>query len=141
MARTTQAAVEAIIEVDEDAVADLTPFIDAANELVTEICAPVATYTAARLELIERWLAAHFYAVRDPRVASEGVKGVTASYQHRVGLHLAVTTYGQQAMLLDTNGGLAALSKRMEEGTVTPTVGVTWLGEDYDADDEEEEEE
>lgn len=123
--RTTANDVKAIIEVDSAAIPDLTPFITAANELVTEVCVPLG-YTAARLAMIETWLAAHFYAIRDPRYASESA-GVSASYQHQVGLNLAVTTYGQQAMLLDTMGGLASLSKRAERG-VKKRVGVTWLG-------------
>jgi len=123
--RTTADQVKAVIEVDTTSVPDLTPFITAANELVTECCAD-AGYTDARLALIETWLAAHFYAIRDPRYASENA-GVSASYQYQVGLNLAVTTYGQQAMLLDTVGGLAALSKRAEKG-IKKKVGVAWLG-------------
>jgi hypothetical protein len=131
--RTTAALVKGIIEVDEDSIPDLDPFILTANELVTECCGS-AGYTATRLELIERWLAAHFVAIRDPRLASEQA-GVSARYQHKVGLILQVTTYGQQAMTLDTAGGLAALSKRAEEGK-TKSVGITWLGTDLDEDDD-----
>lgn len=130
--RTTAALVKGIIEVDEDTIPDLDPFILTANELVTECCGS-AGYTATRLELIERWLASHFYAIRDPRLAAE-TAGVSARYQHKVGLIFSVTTYGQQAMTLDTAGGLAALSKRTEEGKAK-SVGITWLGTDLDDDD------
>jgi hypothetical protein len=123
MPRTTPAAVSAIIEVD--AAIDLTPSIETANALVTELCA-ASGYSAARLELIERWLAAHFYAIRDPRAASEGAGGVSASYQHKVDLHFNQTTYGQQAMLLDTAGNLAALQAMMAQGK--GRVKAFWLG-------------
>ena len=88
MARTTKAYIATIIELDDSIVpndAAMEPFITVANELVTEVCTgdagPTTAYTASRLELIERWLAAHFYAIRDPRVSSEGAGGVSASYE------------------------------------------------------------
>ena len=132
--RTDSDAVEEIIAVDSNEVADLTPFIATANQLVTDCCGS-AGYTDAKLELIERWLAAHFYAIRDPRVANEKAGPVGQSYQYKVGLNLAVTTYGQQAMLLDTEGGLAALNGRVTSGKAKVTPGITWVGvEDWDTD-------
>lgn len=123
MPRTTAESVAFIIELDEDI--DLTSFILTANELVTEVCVPLG-YSDTRLELIERWLSAHFYAIRDMRVSQEQAGPVSASYQHKVGLMLANTMYGQQAMLLDTQGGLASLSKSLEMGRKKPTM--FWLG-------------
>lgn len=129
MARTDATNVAKVIEVDEEI--DLTPFIDTANELVTEMCTgdngPDPVYSANRLELIERWLAAHFYAIRDMRPANEKAGPVGVAYQHEVDLNLANTMYGQQAMVLDTNGGLATLNKQTEEGGPRE-VGLTWLG-------------
>lgn len=125
MARTTSEQVEGIIEVDEDV--SLTPFIAMANELVTEVCVP-AGYTAERLELIERWLAAHFYRSRDPAISYEVAGPTAATYQYKVGLYFANTSYGQMALTLDTAGGLAALSKRMEEGKGSTKAGISWLG-------------
>lgn len=124
MALTTEAAVAAIIEVD--ATIPLAPFIEIAAELVTEVTAG-AGYTAVRLELIERWLSAHFYAIRDMRAASERAGPVAQSFQFKVGLNLANTMYGQQVMMIDTAGGFAALSKRSEKGQ-TKSVSVLWLG-------------
>lgn len=114
MARTDSTNVRSIISVGAD-VTDLTPFIESASELVTELCAD-SGYTSTRLELIERWLAAHFIAIRDPRVSSEGAEGLSQSFMYKVGLGLHQTTYGQQAMLMDTAGNLAAMSKRTEKG-------------------------
>ncbi len=126
MARTTADAVDDIVEVDS--AIDLTPFITVANELVTECCASaVPAYTDTRLELIERYLAAHFYVIRDPRASSESA-GVSKSYLNpNVGMAIHGTKEGQQALLLDTAGGLAALSKRTEAGG-SKSIGVTWLG-------------
>ena len=124
--RTTAEEIGKIIDLDET-ISDLDPFINAANELVNEYCAVISTYTETRLTLIETWLAAHFYAIRDPRAASESV-GVGASYQYKVDLNLSVTTYGQQAMLLDTAGGLAALSKRSSEGQKKASFSIAWMG-------------
>jgi hypothetical protein len=131
--RTTAAAVAGIIEVDTSI--SLTPFIETASELVTECCED-AEYTATRLELIERWLSAHFYAVRDQRASSETAGRVSESKQTKVDLGFDVTVYGQQAMRLDTAGGLAALDKRTQKGKVA-AVGMTWLGTDYDEDEAE----
>lgn len=135
--RTTPAAVRLIIETDDDAIPDLDPFIEIANALVTECCADVETYDATRLELIERWLSAHFYAIRDPRAASERAGKVGQSNQYKVDLVLFVTTYGQQALALDTAGGLAALNKKTKDGTAR-TPGFAWLGTDYNEDEDDE---
>ena len=129
MARTTAVAVEGIIEVDVSI--SLTPFIEIANSLVTELCL-LSNYSVARLELIERWLSAHFYAIRDPRVSSERAGGVGANYQYQLGKGLQVTTYGQQVMILDTDGSLASLNKSAEEGTGKAIVGISWLGTEED---------
>jgi hypothetical protein len=123
--RTTAALVAAIIEVDPSI--DLDPFIFTASELVTEVCA-IAGYTVERLELIERWLSAHFYAIRDPRTTNEKAGSVGASYESKVDLNLALTRYGQQAMLLDTQGGLAALNKSLAGGGGRIVASVAWLG-------------
>lgn len=127
--RTTEALVRGIIETDDTNIPDLTPFIAASNELVTECCSD-SSYDATRLEMIERWLAAHFYAIRDPRAASEKAGSVSANYQYKVDLNLAVTTYGQMAMILDTAGSLAALNIRTAKG-LKKVVALTWLGTDY----------
>ena len=119
--RTTSGAVEGIIEVD--VTISLEPFMLVANELVTEVCSD-AGYTEERLELIERWLAAHFYTNRDPRPVTERAGPVSATYQSAVALNLNTSHYGQTAMMLDTAGGLAALSKQKPKRIAS----VTWLG-------------
>jgi hypothetical protein len=123
--RTTAILVGAIIEVDETI--DLDPFIAVANELVTEICSD-SGYSAERLELIERWLSAHFYTNRDPRASEEKAGPVSAVYQSKVDLNLSTSHYGQTAMTLDTKGGLAALNASIIKGRIKRALTVTWLG-------------
>jgi len=130
--RTTQEKVEAIIDVNEGV--DLIPFMAVANELVTECCVD-SGYTDARLELIETWLSAHLYAIKDMRPSSESIGDVSINYQYKVGLYLEATMYGQQAMILDTFGNLAEISKRMEGGGIKKAIDITWVGTD---DDDEE---
>jgi len=124
--RTTSDAVSAIIRVKTGA--SLTPFIEAANALVTELCAEVTTYNDARLELIERWLSAHFYAIYDPRRESDKAGVVSKKIQSRVDLGFDVTHYGQMAMRLDTNGELAALNEQIKNGSRYVPASVSWLG-------------
>lgn len=114
--RTDPAAVAGIIDVDQGD--DVAPFVESSNALVNSECLE-SGYDDARLELIERWLAAHFYSVNRRRVASEGVTssggGVNQSFDRpTLGLGLKNTTHGQQAMRLDTAGNLAALDNEMD---------------------------
>lgn len=122
--RTTDEAVAGIIEVDSSILLD--PFIETAANLVDRVAAADSTVSSATLELIERYLSAHFYTLRDPRPTSERAGPVGASYQSRVDLGLKTSHYGQMAITLDPTGVLKALS----EGT--RRAGVTWLGVEAD---------
>lgn len=136
--RTTALAVGGIIEVNDGD--DLDPFIETANYLVDACCLYASDgttslgYTDTQLELIERWLSAHFYAIYEPRSFLDQVGDLRQQIESKVNLRLEVTRYGQQAMLLDFKGGLAALSNGLGEvekkfPDVTgrkPTI--TWLG-------------
>lgn len=129
MPRTNAALIAGIIEVDNSIPLD--PFILAATGLVDLI----PTLGSEKLTVIETWLAAHFYATRDPRVSSEHAGSVSSTYQSRLGLFLLNSHYGQTALLLDTTGTLAALNgdisrsaKTGVEPTYARTAGVTWLG-------------
>ena len=129
--RTTVDNVEAIADIDSGI--SLTPFIEVANALVTEVCAAAVKtdgtlwHDATRLELIERWLAAHFYHIRDPKASREEVDEVSATYRSIVEIGLNNTHYGQMAMIIDTSGALARLAKKAEKGSGT-TVSLSWLG-------------
>lgn len=132
--RTTYEAVAQIIEVDATISTDLVPFIETASHLVTRVCTNTG-YDAIDLELIERWLAAHFYAIRDPRYLVERAGSVLAEYQNKVDLGLDVTTYGQQAMRLAYFGELANLNEKIKSGKIQP-ISVSWVGKtDTDTED------
>lgn len=130
--RTTSELVAGIIEVD--VTIPLDPFIEAASALVDEVCVDGyvvlfdVPYSDTKLELIERWLSAHFYAVRDPRAKSESVGPISETKESDTGLNLLSSKYGQMAMTLDTRGGLAALNQAIIKGTRGRKVGVSWLG-------------
>ena len=126
MARTTDTLVRGIIELDASFVT--TPFISIANELITECCTGVTpAYSAARLVLIETWLAAHFCTNREGRAFEERADVVTERKQSKVDLGFDTSHYGQTAMRLDTLGGLSALNEQSKKGGNT-TFGVTWAG-------------
>jgi hypothetical protein len=96
---------------------DTTPFIIAANALVTEILGDDTTIGATMLKEIERWLAAHFTAISDPRAHTESlgeasVKYALAIYNGPGGLELKSTPYGQQVLILDFTGKMSRLGKR-----------------------------
>lgn len=124
--RTTNSAVEGIIEVDSSI--PMTPFIEVASSIVdTVLDLPSVGYSTTVLELIERWLSAHFYAIRDPRPESEKAGPVSQKFQSEVDLGFNVTHYGQQAMRIDTKGLLASLDKSALEGK-SRVIGMTYLG-------------
>lgn len=130
--RTNAAAVGKLIKVRSTD--DLTPFIESANALVNDECLD-SGYDGTRLELIERWLSAHFYAVFRRPVTAEAVTGTDGVSQQfdrpRLELGLKNTTYGQQAMRLDSEGNLAAMDNEMDQiKKPLPAQGkrITWLG-------------
>jgi hypothetical protein len=128
MARTTVDEVEAIIEVDSAIV--LTPFIAAANALVTQCCTGLdEEYTDEQLTLIETWLSAHFYSTRDRRAKEERAGTVSATYESSVAIGFNNSQHGQTAMRLDWQGGLANLDIQVRKGTL-PAPSITYLGKD-----------
>lgn len=130
MAYTTSALVEGIIEVAS--AISLTPFIEAANILVVKYCDGADDdYTDDETEKIETWLAAHFYTVRDMRAEQEKAGPVSEKYQSKVDLGLSTSHYGQMAMTLDYQGGLAALNQKIMNGTAR-AISVTWVGSTED---------
>lgn len=119
MARTTAKAVQDILldNYDAENKPSLTRFIEAANVLVTRVAACAAakskTLTAAELELIECWLAAHFYAYGpDLTYASKSTANKSATFHGKTEMNLDGTPYGQTAKGLDFSGCLAAFDKR-----------------------------
>ena len=131
--RTSAELIGLIVKVTDGA--DLTPFMEASNELVTEKCTD-SDYAEARLIKIETWLAAHFYACSIKRQYTQAnVGGASVGYQSRIDLGFNLTHYGQMAMQLDTAGNLAALNQAIINGK-RQIVGLKWLGTDREVSDE-----
>jgi hypothetical protein len=149
--RITPLQVGQIMDLDPNAT-NLTPFIAAAEQLVNRVCGGASTtededdvqtfapafqvapstispivYTPQELAVIETWLAAHFVAIRFPLYTSQSLGPASGAMLRQGGMNLAQTPFGQQAMLLDINGGLAWLDKHISQGN-RAKVGITYLG-------------
>jgi hypothetical protein len=127
--RTTAIAVTGVRSIDvDDLETALAPAIETASALVDDHCTS-GSLSDARLELIERWLAAHFWTLHNEArlTLSETVGPITETYFGKVGFALSLTPYGQQAMLLDKTGGLAQWNSQVVSGK-TEAAGITWLG-------------
>jgi hypothetical protein len=113
MARVSEGEVKELIATTET----ITAQISAANVVVTEKLGSNGTITAEHLKEIERWLAAHLVACSIERQTLKEKIGDTAvefvgNQQGSGGLGLALTSYGQTVMIIDTTGILANLGKR-----------------------------
>ena len=112
MVRTTESAVREIG--DFSASLTLTPFIETASNLVDKVeeCDTDGKNDDDDLELIERWLAAHFAAITNPQLTSKSLGSASSSFQKgTVGESLRATLFGQQALALDTSGCLDGFGK------------------------------
>ena len=132
--RTTAAAVLELmtnpIGVTE---AQITVFLTPANTIVTNYLADNIDDDDL-LELIERYLAAHFVAMsplaRESK--SEGIGGgdISVTYLGNAAMGLDFTTYGQTAKILDTTGKLVWLDKKGNKVAAFQTVSD--VGSRYD---------
>ena len=107
MARVTATEVKQILDDSEldDTIVDA--FIKGANALVNQ---SLGTGTSDLLTEIERWIAAHLIAsTRERQAKKEGAGGASIEYTGVYGSNLALTSYGQMALTLDTTGVLASL--------------------------------
>jgi hypothetical protein len=109
MARVTNKEVMAVIDTQLSE-GEITPFVTAANLMVTNKLTGV--YGADTLKEIERWLAAHLVAVRDPRIKSKSTADESTVYHmtSSIGEGLAMTPQGQQVQILDHLGKLSKKS-------------------------------
>lgn len=132
MARTTSTAVIAVLLDDygprgDGTLPDLTAFVETASAVVDDVedCAAARDRTlgSTRLELIERWLAAHFYAVSDQPYRSKSTADASATFQGDTAMYFEATKYGQTAMRLDPSGCLAAIG-----GAAPARARAFWLG-------------
>lgn len=129
MSLTTVAAVRAIIDYDQTLITSITSFINDASDLVEEVIGSSLSDTMK--EKVERYLAAHFIGITDPRVESEQVKTLRTTYQVKLSEGLGITHYGTMAMMFDTSGKLSAWNQALIKGT-KQTPSVTWLGTDLE---------
>lgn len=125
-ARTNPDDVAALLGDNYDGVTDLSGFIDTASAIVDQVVTMAAekagggtgnytsrfTLTAAVQELIERWLAAHNYALMDPLYMSKSTGGASASFQRQAGMGFESTEYGRMAIRLDFSGCLNNIDKQ-----------------------------
>ena len=105
--RVSDSEVKDIIDTDID---DIAPFIRVANILVTAKLGGKGL-SDAHLTEIERWLAAHFVSMRDPRIISEKTGEASVTYYGKFGLGLDGSQYGQTVKMLDTTGTLVSMGK------------------------------
>lgn len=114
--RTSPAAVRSIASSIPSSV-NLDGFIDTASKVVDKVAACAGSkLDAQHLELIERWLAAHFYAAINPsssggNISSKSIGSASKSFNVApVGMNFEATPFGQHAMMIDTSGCLKQLT-------------------------------
>lgn len=121
-----------LVQLDSN-VTDLTPYIIIAENLVTNFLVAAGNaisgsdkvvLTESELKEIERWLAAHFAAVADPRLKSQSVDGASESYDLQTDkIGLGITMYGKTAMMLDRSNQLSRIGRRIARvKTINPVL-------------------
>lgn len=127
MARTTERAVKQLLgsNYGTDHLGNdpsLRPYIDTAAAIMARVvtCATAKsfTHTAAELELIERWLAAHYYTRMDPTYTSKSTAGASGSFTSPKD---ETERYKASAIELDASGCLKAILSRNK-------ATAAWLG-------------
>ena len=109
MTRVAAAEVKQIINTTLDPL----PFIEAASVIVSDRLSGKGL-SETTLKEIERWISAHFLSIRQPIRVSQSIDGASERFQVPPASMdgLKSTSYGLQALLLDSSGTLANLGKR-----------------------------
>lgn len=123
--RTTPAAVAQIIETV--AGTNFVPFIEVANNVVNNYCVNHG-YDGTTLELIERWLAAHFLAVMKPKAIKEVIGEAEDDYGTKIGEGFRATRWGNQATRIEFLGFLSRADVMMDKGEQRRQIGIVSLG-------------
>ena len=130
MARTSAQAVIDILGSDYDGVKSLTGYIATANSMTTRAgnyaSSRGAAYDDAQLELLERWLAAYYYALSDKPYESRSTQTASGQFTGRHDKGFEANPYGQAALNLDSAGYLSSLTLRAR-------AGAAWLGKNANA--------
>lgn len=71
--------------------------------------------TAATIDEVQKWLAAHFATANDPRVETHRTSGHTVAFESKIDLGLDSSRFGQMAKRLDPTG---CLSQRDKAGRI-----------------------
>lgn len=109
MARTSVSEVKNIIPTNLSD-SEIQSYIDTATALVDASLAGKLSDTI--LEQIEKWLTAHLISTTRLRQLKSGKAGpASAEYFGKDGMGLNSSTYGQQAIFLDSTGTLARQSE------------------------------
>lgn len=93
--------------------ADVDGYIEVASTAVDEFCLGVG-YSDARLEMIERYLAAHFMYIDLRRPMDEQVGASRNRYETELGRGLALTEHGQQVQFWDDQRTLSPVIVKFE---------------------------
>lgn len=115
--RTSTTAVKAVLlpgqEYDLDRNPSLQPFIDAASSMVDRAVATRrgSVLSTSDQELIERYLAAHFYCTSDKVYTSTSKGGASGSFMQQTGKGLEQTPHGQTILRLDYTGAINGVDK------------------------------
>lgn len=103
---------------------DFDPFIETATDIVDDVAVEAGSnYDSVKLELIERWLSAHFVAIYESQPDRYEIGPAEQETMTNIGRGLDLTKWGQMAQVLDNRGYLSTLSKKRK------TASVVWLGE------------
>lgn len=116
-ARVTAAEVKEIIKTRLTN-AEVDPYVTAANVFINDVLGTGATDILKQIEL---WTAAHMIAISKTRQAkSDEAGGAKVDYTGEYGQNLAMTSYGQMALSLDSTGKLASVGlKRASISSIT----------------------
>lgn len=123
--RTTIAAVQAVLGDNygpflNGQLPDLQQFIDTASPIVDQAVIfsrrkrpSWRCLNSTLAELVERWLAAHFYGVMDRMYAQRSTgEGASGGFDGKTGQGFESTIYGQQALRIDVSGCLDIIDKK-----------------------------
>jgi len=133
--RTTAVLVQSVLNTDYDTinVPDLTPYITAGSSITDDVSSndDQSVMTAAKLTIVETWLAAWAYCCMDQTYQSRNTGKAGGSFKGQTGMNLNSNHYGQTAMMLDTSGYLRAMANK-------GLVSMVSLAVDYDTQDQDE---